>query len=109
MGRIDAAIPYLERASQDSEFAMSASYVMGQCYTAQRMYQRAAAAFERSIALVDLNKITRNEADELIELYTATANAHMAENNPGRASSLYTNLVSLFKERRFNHPITSEL
>ena len=109
MGRTDAAIPYLERASQSSEFAMSASYVMGQCYMAQRMYPRAAAAFERSIALVDLNRITRSEADELIELYTSTANAHMADNNPGRASSLYTNLVSLFKERRFNHPMTSEL
>lgn len=109
MGRTDEAIPYLERASQDSEFAMSASYVMGQCYMAQRMYPRAAAAFERSITLVDLNKITRNEADELIELYTSTANAHLADNNPGRASSLYTNLVGLFKERRFNHPMTSEL
>lgn len=109
MGRADLAIPMLERALQDPEFAMSANYVLGQCYTTQKMFAKAATAFERALGLIDFDQITRNEADELIELYTATAEAHTSDHNPGRASSLYNTLVALFKQRRFNHPMTAEL
>ncbi|MEO8287378.1 MAG: tetratricopeptide repeat protein [Chloroflexota bacterium] len=109
MGRPDVAIPFLERAQHDPEFAMSSNYVIGQCYFAQRLFPKAVAAFERSLTLINMTQITRTEADELIELYSATAEAHLADNNPGRASSLYTNLVNIFKERRFNHPNMHEL
>jgi tetratricopeptide (TPR) repeat protein len=109
MGRPDVAIPFLERAQQDPEFAMSSNYVIGQCYFAQRLYPKAVAAFERALTLINMEQITRNEADELIELYTATAEAHLADNNPGRASSLYTNLVGIFKERKYNHPAMGDL
>jgi tetratricopeptide (TPR) repeat protein len=104
MGRPDVAIPFLERAQQDPEFAMSANYVIGQCYFAQKLYPKAVSAFERALGLINMEQISRNEADEMVELYTATAEAHLADNNPGRASSLYSNLVNIFKERRFNHP-----
>jgi tetratricopeptide (TPR) repeat protein len=109
MGRPDVAIPYLERAQQDAEFAMSSNYVIGQCYFAQRLYPKAVAAFERALTLINMEQISRNEADELIELYTAAAQAHLADNNPGRASSLYTNLATVFKEKKFNHPQLPEL
>ncbi|MEO5953657.1 MAG: tetratricopeptide repeat protein, partial [Chloroflexia bacterium] len=109
MGRADLAIPMLERALNDPDFAMSSNYVLGQCYTVQRMYAKAATAFERALGMIDFEQITRNEADELIELYTATAEAHSADHNPGRASSLYNTLVALFKARKFNHPMTQEL
>ncbi len=109
MGRPDLAIPMLERALQDPEFAMSANYVLGQCYSAQRAYAKAATAFERALGMIDFEQIGRAEADELIELYMATADAHIADHNPGRASSLYSNLVSLFKARKFNHPQIPEL
>jgi tetratricopeptide (TPR) repeat protein len=109
MGRPDVAVPYLERAQHDPEFAMSSNYVIGQCYFSQRLYPKAVSAFERALTLINMDQISRNEADELIELYTATAEAHLADNNPGRASSLYSNLVTVFKERRFNHPKISEM
>ncbi len=109
MGRPDVAIPFLERAQQDPEFAMSSNYVIGQCYFAQRLFPKAVAAFERALTLINMDQITRNEADELIELYSAAAEAHLADNNPGRSSSLYTNLVSIFKERKFNHPDMAKL
>lgn len=109
MGRPDLAIPMLERALQDGEFAMSANYVLGQCYSAQRAFSKAATAFERALAMIDFEQITRNEADELIELYAATADAHLADHNPGRASSLYNTLVTMFKARKFNHPMTADL
>ena len=37
-------IPYLERALQDNDYAMSACYVLGQCYAAQRAYTKAAVS-----------------------------------------------------------------
>lgn len=109
MGRPDLAIPMLERALQDSEFSMSASYALGQCYTSQRAYAKAAAAFERALAMIDFEQVTPREAEELIELYSATAESHLLDNNPGRASSLYNTLVTLFKSKKFNHPKVAEL
>jgi tetratricopeptide (TPR) repeat protein len=109
MGRPDVAIPFLERSAQDPEYAMSSNYVIGQCYSAQKHFPKAVSALERALSLINMEQIGRNEADELIELYTATAEAHLADNNPGRASSLYSNLASIFKERRINHPKLHEL
>lgn len=108
-GRPDLAIAMLERALHDPEFAMSANYGLGQCYAALRSHAKAAAAFEGALAMIDFEQITRAEAEELIELYTAAAEAHLADNNPGRASSLYNNLVTFFKSRKFSHPLIGEL
>ena len=109
MARPVMAIPYLERAANDPEFATSAYYVLGLCYNTQRQYSRAVAAFERALALINPSQLTRNEADELIELYTAAAEANLSDNNPGRAGSLYANLVKVFKEQRWQHPRLPEL
>ena len=70
---------------------------------------RRRASYERALGMINFEQISRTEADELIELYTATAEAHYADNNPGRASSLYNSLISIFKEKRFSHPATPEL
>jgi tetratricopeptide (TPR) repeat protein len=104
MGRHSMAIPYLERAAHDGEFSTSANYVLGQCHTALGEYAKAVADFERALSTIDPQQLTRNEADELIELYTATAEANMADNNAGRAGSLYTQLVSIFREHKWAHP-----
>lgn len=109
MGRAEQAVAYLERALQDPEFAMSANYVLGQCYSTLRNAPRAVAAFERALTLIDIDKLTRNEADELIELYTAAAEANIADSNPGRAASLFSTLVSSFKQRKWSHPRLSEM
>src|SRR5436189_936741 len=73
MGRPEQAIAYLERAVNDAEFAMSANYVLGQCHMALRNPSKAVTAYEKALSLVDLEKLTRAEADELIELYKAAA------------------------------------
>jgi tetratricopeptide (TPR) repeat protein len=109
MGRAQIAIPYLERAAQDGEFATSSNYVMGQCYVALRNYPKAITALERALSLIDFSQLSRNEADELIELYTAAAEANLADNNIGRAASLFANLVNIFKERRWTHPELADL
>ena len=103
MRRSDAAIAYLERAVQDPEFAMSANYVLGECHMELRNTSRAVASFERALALVEFDKLSRNEADELIELYKAAAEAHLADDNPGRAASLFSNLAGMFKQRKWSH------
>ena len=109
MGRSENAIAFLERAMQDPEFAMSANYVLGQCQIELRHIGKAVAAFERALALVELDKLSRNEADELIELYKAAAEAHLADDNPGRAASLFSNLASTFKQRKWAHPKLGEI
>ncbi|MDQ6694179.1 MAG: tetratricopeptide repeat protein, partial [Chloroflexota bacterium] len=109
MGRHDFAIPYLERAAADKEFAISSNYMLGAAYSAQHNYSKAVAAFEKALQMIEPQSLTRSEADELIELYTAAAEAHLADNNSGRASSLYSHLVSIFKEKKWAHPRLAEL
>jgi tetratricopeptide (TPR) repeat protein len=109
MGRPGMAIPYLERAAADVEFATSAYYVQGLCYNILQDHSKAVAAFERALTLIDTSKLTRNEADELIELYAAAAEANLADRHTGRAGSLYATLVKIFKERRWQHPRLPEL
>lgn len=109
MGRPENAVPFLERALQDPEFAMSANYVLGQCFMEMRNPSKAVTAFERALTLVELDKLTRAEADELIELYKSAADAHLADNNPGRAASLYSTLASTFKTHKWAHPRLADI
>ncbi|MDQ3929086.1 MAG: tetratricopeptide repeat protein, partial [Chloroflexota bacterium] len=109
MSHPELAVAYLERSLQDPEFAMSSNFALGQCYHAMHDYSKAAAAFERALRLINVQQLSRSDADELVEIYSATANAHLGDNNPGRAASLYTTLVTLFKERKWSHPQLPEL
>ncbi len=109
MGRSESAIAFLERALSDPEFAMSANYVLGQCYIDLRNSSKAVTAFERALALVELDKISRSEVDELIQLYKAAAEAHLSDNNPGRAASLFSNLAATFKQKKWAHPQLAEI
>ncbi len=109
MGRPEMAIPLLERAGKDPEFGISANYALGQSYSALRNHPQAVLAFERALGMVVVANLTRAEADELIELYTSAAEANLADNNSGRASSLYNNLVKIVKEKKWSLPQLSEL
>jgi len=108
MGEAERAIPFLERAAQDAEYATSSHYMIGKCYSTLRKYSKAVVHFERALNLIDLQRITHAEADELIELYNAAAEANVADNNPGRAASLYATLANVFKEKRWAHPQVAE-
>ncbi|HEX8229115.1 MAG TPA: tetratricopeptide repeat protein [Chloroflexia bacterium] len=109
MGRPSMAIPLLERAAKDAEFGISANYGLGLAYSAMRDHPHAVAAFEKALGMIGVASLTRNEADELVELYTAAAEANMADNNPGRASSLLNNLVKILKEKKWALPQMTEL
>lgn len=109
VGRSEMAIPLLERASKDPEFGISANYALGQCYSALRNHPQAVLAFERALGMIVAANLTRTEADELIELYTAAAESNLADNNPGRASSLYNTLVKMLKEKKWPMPQLPEL
>ncbi len=100
----EMAIPLLERAAKDPEYGISANYALGQCYSAMRDHTRAVQAFERALGLIVTANLTRAEADELIELYTSASDAHLADNNPGRASSLLSSLVKVIKQKKWAHP-----
>src|SRR5205085_10704530 len=89
--------------------AMSANYVLGQCYMAMGNAPKAVTTYERALSLVDVDKLSKAEADELIELYRAAAQAHLADNNPGRAASLFSNLAATFKTKKWSHPQLAEI
>lgn len=109
VGRSEMAIPLLERAAKDAEFGISANYALGQCYSALRNHPQAVLAFERALGMIVVANLTRAEADELVELYTAAAESNLADNNPGRASSIYSNLVKMLKEKKWAVPQLPEL
>src|SRR5205823_7180031 len=53
--------------------------------------------------------INRTEVDDLIQLYKAAAEAHLADDNPGRAASLFSNLAATFKQKKWSHPQLAEI
>ncbi|HEY0069114.1 MAG TPA: tetratricopeptide repeat protein [Chloroflexia bacterium] len=109
MGRPEMAVPLLERAAKDQEFGISANYGLGLAYSSMRNHPQAVLAFEKALGMIAVNSLTRNEADELIELYTAASEANLADNNPGRASSILNNLVKILKEKKWGLPQMAEL
>lgn len=109
MGRPEMAVPLLERAAKDPEFGISASYGLGLAYSAMRNHPQAVAAFEKALGMIAVTSLTRNEADELVELYTAAAEANLADSNPGRASSILNNLVKILKEKKWALPQMADL
>lgn len=109
MGRPEMAVPLLERAAKDPEFGISANYGLGLAYSSMRNHPQAVLAFEKALGMIAMTNLTRNEADELVELYTAASEANLADNNPGRASSILNNLVKILKEKKWALPQMAEL
>jgi tetratricopeptide (TPR) repeat protein len=103
------AVEQLQKAAGDPEYAMSSQYALGECYRTLGQRAEATRAYEAAISLVDLQHVGKNEVNDLIELYQAAADAHLAQGNTSRAASLYSTLATFLQARRWRSGFTDQL
>jgi len=95
------AVPMLQRASADSEYALSAHYALGSSFQDLGQLQQAAQEYEQTIRLVDLQSIGKAESEDLIQMYESTASIYIEMNDMARAASLYSTLATFLASKRW--------
>ena len=103
------AVEQFEQALHDPEFTMSSQFALGECYRAMKRLPDSTRAFEAAVSMVDLQKVSKSEIPDLMELFRAAAEANIAEGNAGRAAGLYQNLAGFLQARRWRTGYTEEL
>src|SRR5262245_38791338 len=76
----DAAAQF-ELLLDDPEYALSCFYALGQCERAQGNMRAAAQYFDEAVDRVNLDALTPDESDQLLQLCQEAAAAHRALND----------------------------
>lgn len=100
-GNYPKAVPMLQRASADSEYALSAHFALGASFQALGQLQQAAQEYEQTLRLVDLQSIGKAESEDLIQMYESTASIYIEMNDMARAASLYSTLATFLAGKRW--------
>ncbi len=103
------AVEQLQKSAADPEYAMSSQYALGECYRTLGQRAEATRAYEAAVSLVDLQHVSKNEINDLIDLYQAAADAHLGQGNTSRAASLYSTLATFLQARRWRSGFTDQL
>lgn len=74
--RWNDAIDQFQRLLNDPDFALSCYYELGRCYREGGHLHTATTYFDGAVERVDIDSLTIEEADQLVELFQETADAH---------------------------------
>lgn len=107
-GEHERAVEALRQASASDEYGVSAHYALGESLKASGQLREAAAAFEHTVRLVDLESVGRAEADDLIAMYRATAECYAELGELSRAASLYGTLAGFFQGKRWGKELADQ-
>jgi tetratricopeptide (TPR) repeat protein len=102
------AVNLLTRAAADAEYALSSHFALGQSYRELGQLPQAAQEFEKTIGLVDLESIGRNEADDLINMYESAATIYEQIGDIARAAALYSTLAGFLESKRWGRERAAE-
>jgi tetratricopeptide (TPR) repeat protein len=108
-GDHEQAVPLLRHAAQNDEFALSSHFALGESLRALGKTRQAADAFNQALTYVNLADIGRGEADDLIAMFRAAADAHEALGDLSRAASLYTTLAGVFQNKRWGRELGDQM
>ncbi len=100
-GQTDRAVEYLRRSTGDPDYAVSAFFSIGQAYAAEDRLPEAASAFWDAINQIDLQTISREDIDDLIDMYDELGEILLKQSKDKEASDLYNRLVNFINSRNF--------
>jgi tetratricopeptide (TPR) repeat protein len=103
-----AAVPMLERATHDPEYALSAHFALGSSYMVLNQLPQAAQELEQAIGLVDLNTVGKNESEDLIQMYEQVTDIYQRLGDVARAAALYSTLANFLKSKRWGRERAEE-
>jgi tetratricopeptide (TPR) repeat protein len=103
--RWQEAIEQFGELLNDPDYALSCFYALGQCYRAMGDLASAAQHFDEAVDRVNLDALTLEESDQLIQLCHEAAEAHRALGELDQTETVYNALLGFLRSRSWQDQI----
>ena len=103
--RWEDAIRQFQLLLNDPDYALSCYYALGQCYRAKGDLRTAAVHFDEAVDRVNLDALTVEESDQLVQLCQEAAEAHRALGEQEQALTVYNALLGFLHSRGWNDKV----
>jgi hypothetical protein len=97
--RWDEAIRQFQMLLNDPDYALSCYYALGQCYRARGDLRTATMHFDEAVDRVNLDALTVEESDQLVQLCQEAAEAHRLLGEQEQALTVYNALLGFLRSR----------
>ena len=103
--RWDEAINQFQMLLNDPDYALSCYYALGQCYRARGDLHTATIHFDEAVDRVNLDALTVEESDQLVQLCQEAAEAHRALGEQEQALTVYNALLGFLRSRGWSDKV----
>jgi tetratricopeptide (TPR) repeat protein len=103
--RWDEAIRQFQALLNDPDYALSCYYALGQCYRAHGDLRTATMHFDEAVDRVNLDALTLEESDQLVQLCQEAADAHRQLGEHEQALTVYNALLGFLRSRGWNDKV----
>ncbi len=103
--RWDDAIQQFQLLLNDPDYALSCYYALGQCYRARGDLRTATINFDEAVDRVNLDALTMEESDQLVQLCQEAAEAHRLLGEQEQALTVYNALLGFLRSRGWNEKV----
>jgi tetratricopeptide (TPR) repeat protein len=103
--RWEEAIQQFQFLLQDPEYALSCYYALGQCYRAGGDLRTATVHFDEAVDRVNLDALTVEESDQLVQLCQEAAEAHRLLGEQEQTLTVYNALLGFLRSRGWNDKV----
>ncbi len=103
--RWDEAIHQFQTLLNDPDYALSCYYALGQCYRAKGDLRTATMHFDEAVDRVNLDALTIEESDQLVQLCQEAAEAHRLLGEQEQALTVYNALLGFLRSRGWNDKV----
>ena len=97
--RWEDAIRQFQLLLNDPDYALSCYYALGQCYRARGDLRTATIHFDEAVDRVNLDALTVEESDQLVQLCQEAAEAHRLLGEQEQALTVYNALLGFLRSR----------
>ncbi len=103
--RWDDAIRQFQMLLNDPDYALSCYYALGQCYRARGDLRTATVHFDEAVDRVNLDALTMEESDQLVQLCQEAAEAHRLLGEQEQALTVYNALLGFLRSRGWGEQV----
>jgi tetratricopeptide (TPR) repeat protein len=102
----DPAVAHFSRLLDDPDYALSCYYALGQCYAGKGDLRNAARHFDEAVDRVNLDALTIEEVDQLVQLCRETADTHRAIGAMEQGYNVLNALLGFLQSRGWHEHAT---
>ncbi len=103
--RWEDAIRQFQLLLNDPDYALSCYYALGQCYRAKGDLRTAAVHFDEAVDRVNLDALTVEESDQLVQLCQEAAESHRMLGEQEQALTVYNALLGFLRSRGWSDKV----